>query len=72
MPTLDLGNLKAELDSVVNEATSVVDLVDKYADILGKFGGDIPGAGPDVALAVKALDDLDKALHVVQNVLNAA
>lgn len=67
--SLNLVDLKNELNTVVNEATSVVDLVDKYADIFAKFGGAIPGAGPDVAEAVKLLDELDRVLHGLQNVL---
>lgn len=67
----NLPALKQEADTVVSEATNIVDLVRKYADFAAKFGGAIPGAGPEVELVVKAIDDVDKALHVLQNALNA-
>lgn len=68
---MNLEALKKELDSVVGNAVNIVDLVTKYADFAARFGGAIPGAGAEVQAVVKAIDEADKALHVLQNALNA-
>jgi hypothetical protein len=65
---LDIATIEAEVKSAVAEATSVADLADKYADILAKFAGDIPVAGPEVVKYIGWLDTATKAL----NELNAA
>jgi hypothetical protein len=69
--SLNLSTLKTELDAIVNEATSVVDLVDKYAATAAKFASFIPGVGPEAQVVVTLLNDLDKALHAVKNVVDA-
>jgi ABC-type transporter Mla subunit MlaD len=69
--SFNLSTLKSELDAVVNEATSVVDLVDKYAATAAKFASFVPGVGAEAQVVVKVIDDLDKALHAVKNVVNA-
>jgi hypothetical protein len=68
---MDLSNLKSELDSVVNEATNLVDLVDKYAATAAKFASFIPGVGAEAEVVVTVLNDLDKALHEAKTVLDA-
>jgi hypothetical protein len=62
-------NLKNELDTVVNDATSYTDLADKVANTVGKFAGIVPGVGPQVATVVDALNALDKALHDLQSAI---
>lgn len=69
--TVSVGGIKSELDKVVGEATSLVDLVDKYASVLQKYAGLIPGVGSELALLVGPLHGLDSALHVLQNLLKA-
>lgn len=68
---MDISALKSEIDSAVSEAVHLADLVTKYADFAARFGGAIPGAGTEVQAVVKAIDEADKALHVLQNALNA-
>jgi len=68
---MDISAIRAEVDAAVNEAVHLADLVTKYADFAARFGGAIPGAGAEVQAAVKAIDEADKALHVLQNALNA-
>lgn len=67
--SLDLSNLKAELDALLSDATSVVDAADKFADAASRYAQFIPGIGPDLAVIVKVLDELDKALHEAKNLL---
>lgn len=66
---LDLGSIKNELDTIVNDATSVADLVEKYSATVQKFAGLIPGVGTDVSAAVGLVNVIDKALHELQSVL---
>ncbi|WP_136244749.1 hypothetical protein [Mycobacterium intracellulare] len=67
--SLDLSNLKAELDALLSDATSVVDAADKFADAASRYAYLIPGVGPEVSTIVKVLDELDKALHAAKNLL---
>lgn len=69
--SLNLTSLKAELDSVVGQATKVADLIDKEAGIAARFAGFIPGLGTEVQAIAKLVDEADKALHALQNALNA-
>lgn len=67
--SFSLADLRNELDNIVNGATSTVDLADKTAQAVGKYGQDIPVVGPDIKIAVDALNGLDAALHTVQSAL---
>jgi hypothetical protein len=69
--SFSLADLRNELDNIVNGATSTVDLADKTAQAVGKFGSLIPGVGTEVQVAVNALNDLDAALHAVKSALGA-
>jgi hypothetical protein len=69
--SLDLGKIKSELDSVVNEATSVLDLVEKYAATVQKIANLVPGIGPELSSVLGLVDVVDKALHELQNVLKS-
>lgn len=68
---LNLGSLKTELEAVVNEATSLADLADKWADRVRPFVSGIPGVGTEAAAVVSVLDALDKALHEAKSVLDS-
>jgi hypothetical protein len=67
----NIASLKAEAEAVVNEATSLVDLADKWADRIRPFLVAVPSIGPEAAAAVAVLDELDKVLHEAKTVLNA-
>jgi hypothetical protein len=64
---LNLTTLEADLNKVVSEATTYVDLVDKYADLVK----DIPLVGTDAAPIVAVLDEVTKALNALNAALNA-
>jgi hypothetical protein len=64
-----IDTIKADLDKYVSEATSVVDLVDKYADALVKYADLIPGAGPEIQTLVGYLDTATKALNDLKSAL---
>ena len=68
---LNLSDLRAKLDGAVNGATDFVDLADKVANELSGIASHLPGVGPDVALAVGALNVFDKVLHEVKGALGA-
>jgi hypothetical protein len=65
MASVNLSALKSEIEAVVKEATSIADLVDKYAQVLKS----VPGIGVTLAPELAVLDELDKALHAAQAVL---
>lgn len=67
----DISSLKTEAESVVNEATSLVDLADKWADRVRPLLAAVPGVGAEAETVVTVLDELDKALHEAKNVLAA-
>lgn len=68
--SLDISGIKAELDSIVNEATGFADIVAKYEDLVGKIANLIPGVSDAQAQeVVTVIADLDKALHEAQSVL---
>lgn len=69
--SFDLNSLKSEAESVVNEATTLVDLADKWADRIRPLLVAVPGVGAEAEVVVKVLDELDKALHEAKNVLGA-
>lgn len=66
---MDISSLKTEAQAVVNEATSLVDLADKWADRIRPLLLAVPGVGAEAATVVSVLDMLDKALHEAKNVL---
>lgn len=68
--SLNLSSLESKLDSVVGEADSFAELVDKYADIAGEFAGEIPG-GTEAEDVVKLVDDVTKALNALNGALKA-
>jgi hypothetical protein len=67
--SFSLADLKNELDTIINGATNTVDLADKTAQAVGKYGEFIPVVGPEVKIAVDALNGLDAALHTVKSAL---
>jgi hypothetical protein len=70
--SFSLTTIKADLDTAVTDAVNIGDLVDKVADIVAPFAGDIPGVGPDVTLVVDAINEGLVALKKVQSLLAAA
>lgn len=66
---LDLNSLKTEAEAVVNEATSLVDLADKWANRVRPLLVAVPGVGSEAATVISVLDMLDKALHEAKSVL---
>jgi hypothetical protein len=68
---LNISALKAEAEAVVNEATSIVDLADKWAQRVRPLLVDVPTVGPYADTLITVLDDLDKVLHEAKTVLNA-
>lgn len=72
MPTTkaNLGSIKSELDAVVNEATSVADLVEKYASTVQRISSYVPG-GSQLTAVLGLVGVIDKALHELQAVLKA-
>lgn len=66
---LDLNSLKTEAEAVVNEATSLVDLADKWANRVRPLLVAVPGVGTEAATVISVLDMLDKALHEAKSVL---
>ena len=66
---MDISSLKTEAEAVINEATSLVDLADKWADRVRPLLVAVPGVGTEAATVVSVLDALDKALHEAKNVL---
>lgn len=60
-----------EAKAVVNEATSIGDLAVKWASRVRPLIEGLPTVGPEANVAITALVDFDKALHVLQNALNA-
>lgn len=68
---LDINSLKSEAEAVVNEAVSLVDLADKWANRIRPFLSAVPGVGTQAETVVKVLDELDKVLHEAKNVLSS-
>lgn len=68
---MDLSTITAEAKAVVNEATSVVDLADKWADRVRPLVVDIPSIGTEAEAAITVLDNLDRALHEAKTILDA-
>ena len=66
---LNIASLKNEVEAVVNEATNIVDLADKWADRVRPFLSAVPTVGPEAEAVVNVLDMLDKALHEAKSVL---
>ena len=58
MASVNLSSLKAEIEAVVKEATSIADLVDKYAQVLKN----VPGVGAAVAPELAVLEALEYPL----------
>jgi hypothetical protein len=69
MAAINLSSLKNEAASVVNEATNLADLADKWADRIRPLLVAVPGVGTEAATVVSVLDELDKALHEAKNIL---
>ena len=66
---LNLSSLKAEAEAVVNEATTLADLADLWAQRVRPLLVDVPGVGPEAGTIVTVIHDLDKALHEAKSVL---
>lgn len=62
---LDFG----ALDSIVNEAVSLADLAEKFANAAGPLIAELPVVGPEEKVIVEAIDGVDKALHALQAAL---
>lgn len=68
---MDLSAITAEAKAVVDEATGIADLADKWADRVRPLVADIPSIGTEADAAIAVLDNLDKALHEAKTILDA-
>ena len=64
-----IGDIKNEIDGAINAATSIADLAEKFAALAKKYGGGIPGAGPEISLIAGFIGVADSLLHTLKNVL---
>ena len=69
MASLDLADIKNEIDGAIDAATSVADLADHFAELAKKYGSFIPGAGPEISAIAGFIDVGDKLLHSLKTVL---
>lgn len=70
--SLSLATVEEDFKNAVAQAVTYVDLADKVADNLAVYAAAVPQVAPEVAEAVKLLDDFTKALNAVNTALNAS
>ena len=68
---MNIEAIVSEARTVINEATSISDLALKWANRVRPLIEGLPTVGPEATVVITALAEFDKALHVLQNALNA-